>query len=593
MNEDWWPDLLRHVPEEDPWAESNVVVGEIRSFDDPWLPGVRWTWSALVPTSEWEALNGELIAFNHEVESTGRPMRRPDLVGSVRPRFWIGAYTGERRLEFEPLILSWENNNRTPLILDPKFAMTYGLVPRTQGDGTVRWDNPAEPEYDVAIIDPPSLYEDLRSTNARAVVSKDYLQDYLTLRGMELVQVYYESRHGERDDAIDGLLGAERQISRKQRTRELDVRRRECGGFFAQVWGARHVAGPGSLPVTDNPLETTGLVWPGSDEAVTIEVSQRKRPWDNVYVEDRVLAAYEGKPDFRVGAENGSVGFGNQWAVGPAKRIGRDVIQLELRKLYEGTPHRVVQHWNAFAIKPSPDLLSLKSRRARNVGLRAKDLVFGMADVGLMLCGIAAMFRLEPVGTAEYVGLDRAWLEPNGWWSGSHVEPITHHIPVDMPRADFLARCLDLDKLLVEALVQRRLRSLLRAFGKPHDRVDDFRGLKLLDRIVCLCQVAIDAGLIPWEAGDEIAERYERTGSEPARPLTRLFALSDLRQAAGHRSADIDGSIAAALERFGIDVAMSRGGYGLVLDTVYDQLHEQLRQIHATLAGTLKIEATR
>ena len=196
------------------------------------------------------------------------------------------------------------------------------------------------------------------------------------------------------------------------------------------------------------------------------------------------LAAYEGKPDFRVSAEHGSVGFGNQWGVGPANRIGRDVIQVELRKLYEGTPHRVVQHWNAFAITPSPDLLSPEGRRARNVGVRAKDLVAGMADVGLVLCGIAAMFGLELVGTADYVGLDRVWLEPNGWWNGPYVEPITRHITVDLSRADFLTRCLDLDKLLVEALAQRRLRPLLHAFGKPHDRTADFGGLKLLDRIV-------------------------------------------------------------------------------------------------------------
>ena len=235
------------------------------------------------------ALDGELIAFNYEVESTGRPARGPGIAGAVQPRFWIGAYTGDRRLEFEPLVLSWENNNRTPLILDPRFAMTYGLVPRTLADGTVRWDNPAEPEYDIAVVDPPSLYEDLRNSEARAVVSRDYLQDYLTLRGMELVQVYYESRRGEHDAAMEMLLGDRDQISRKLRTRELDVRRRDRGGYFAQVWGARHVAGPGGLPVTDNPLETTGLIWPGSDEPVTMAVAQRKRPWDVIYVRDTVL----------------------------------------------------------------------------------------------------------------------------------------------------------------------------------------------------------------------------------------------------------------------------------------------------------------
>jgi hypothetical protein len=114
--------------------------------------------------------------------------------------------------------------------------------------------------------------------------------------------------------------------------------------------------------------------------------------------------------------------------------------------------------------------------------------------------------------------------------------------------------------------------------------------LKLLDRIVCLCQVAADAGLIPWEAGQEICDRYERSGSEPAHPLTKLFALHDLRQAAGHRKG-VDEEIAKALGRFDIDTAMTRGGYGLVLDAIYDQLGEQLTTVKAVLGATLKIGA--
>lgn len=590
MDDDWWPDLLRHIPEERPWEDVNVVIGEVRSFDDPWIPGVRWTWSALVPTSDWQALDGKLGAFNHEVESTGRP--GPGGAGSFEPRFWIGAYHGECRLEFEPLVLSWNNNNQTPLILDPRFAMTYGLVPRAEGDGTIHWDNVSEPEYDVAVVGPPSLYQDLHHTESRAIVSRDYLQDYLTLRGMELVQVYYENRHAEQDEAIEALLGEKQFLSEIQSTREIDVRRRQGGGYFAQVWGARHIAGPGDLPVSANPLETTGLVWPGSSEPVTVRDADRKRTWDHVYVSDRVLANYEGKPEFSISPESGHVSLSNQWGIGPSRRIGRDLIQLEIRKLY-GAPHRVVQHWHAFAVAPSPKLLTAEARRARNIGVRAKDLAFGIADIGVMLCGIAAMFQLPSHGSADYVGLDRAWLDYNGWWNGSHVEPITHHIPIEMPRPDFLARCLDLNKLLVEGLAQKRLRPLMLAFGPPHDKTENFKGLKLLDRIVCLCEVAINAGLVPWETGVDIASRYAADVPDPARPISKLFALSDLRQAAGHRKDDIDRSVAAGLERFDVDPGSLGNGWGLALDSIYDQLSLQLNEVHTTLAGVLKISASR
>ncbi|ODT92721.1 MAG: hypothetical protein ABS86_01430 [Sphingobium sp. SCN 64-10] len=588
MDDDWWPDLLAHISAEDPWAESDVLVAEIRSHDDPWIPGSRVLWSALVPTPEFEALDGQLIAFNYEVESTGRPGPGRNVAGSVNPRFWIGAYADDRRIECEPLILGWENNNHSAMVLDPKFAMTYGLVPRALSDGSVHWDNPAEPEFDVARVSAPSVYVDLRQSGARATVSRDYLQDYLSLRGMELVQVYWESRHGPVDAAADTLLGDRQQVNEKLRSREMDVRRRREGGFFAQVWGARHVARPGPLPITNNPLEEAGLSWPGIDVPVTMTVAQRLRPLDHVYVRDTVLGIYEGRPDFHVGAEDGHISYSNQWSTGPTMRLGRDAIQLEVRKLYEGTPARVVQHFHDHAIMPSPELLSVQSRQARNIGVRAKELVYGIADIGLMLCGLAGMFGLDAVGTEAYVGLDRAWLTPNGWWNAAHVEPIRRHIPVDLSRADFLTRCLDLDKLLVEPLAERQLRPLVLAFGTPSDKITDFRGLKLLDRLICLCNVAIDAGLVPWQSGAEIIARYAEHGSKPARPLIKLFALSDLRQAAGHRK-DPDIVIPSALERFGLDPSAARGGWGLVLDEVYDQLSVQLAEIHATLVGVLKI----
>ena len=588
IDENWWPELLAYVPAEKPWAEPEVLVAEIRSYDDPWIPGTRILWSALVPTDEFQALDGQLIAFNYEVESTGRPGPSRDVAGSLNPRFWIGAYTGDRHIEFEPLVLGWQNNNHSAMVLDPKFAMTYGLMPRSRSDGSVHWDNPAEPEFDVARIGAPSVYKDLAQTGTRATISRDYLQDYLSLRGMELIQVYWESRHGPQDAAAEALLGDRKQVNNKLPTREFDVRRRHGGGFFAQVWGARHIAGPGALPITRNPLEEAGLVWPGIDLPVTMQVAQRLRPWDHVYVRDSVLATYEGRPDFHVGAEDGHVGYSNQWSVGPSRRIGRDVIQLEVRKLYEGAPPRVVQHFHDHAILPTPELLSPEGRQTRNVGIRSKELVYGVADIGMMLCGIAAMFELEAVGTDAYVGLDRVWLTSNGWWNGAHVEPVRRHIPLDLSRADFLTRCLDLDKLLVEPMAERRLRPLVLAFGTPLDKISDFRGLKLLDRIVSLCNVAVASGLVPWKSGDEILARHAEPGGELARPLSKLFALSDLRQAAGHRK-DPDDVIPSALERFGIDPSISRGGWGTVLDAVYDGLAAQLADINATLGGVLKI----
>ncbi len=579
MNDNWWPDLMRYVENEHPWSEPQVVVAEIRGYDDPYIQGLRFLWSALVSSEDLERLDGKLVGFNYKVEANGP---RPDIRGAYHPRFWISATDGTARIQCEPLILGWESNNRTAMVLDPCFAMTYGLMPRALADGSVHWDNPAAPEYDVAIIDAPSVYADCRQSDARAVISRDYLQDYLTLRRRHLVHVYYETRRGPRDAAIEAMLcGQERRIERLH-DREVDIMRDQQGGYTAQVWGARLVASPHDLPISSDPLDTIGLVWPGIDEPVTNRLARSFRPMEGiVYVRDNVLAAYEGKPGFSVSATSGGVAFGNQWAVTSTTRIGRDVIRLEVRKLYEGTPNRVIQHWHDYAVAPTPLMLLPESRLERNVGTRSKALVDKLTVVGQLLCGLSAKLGLSGKCVEDFVGLDPQKLAYEGWWNGPHVEPITRHIPVQMGRDEFLQRCQALDKVLIEALGERSLRPLVKAIG-PQPETDSFRGMKLLDRILCLVQAANTSGLTLWESAEAVLERFRTEGTDPAQPIVKLFALSDLRQLASHRK-DPDIIVPSALKRFGIDLAETADGWGRVLDRIYDGLAEQLEEVERTL----------
>lgn len=152
-----------------------------------------------------------------------------------------------------------------------------------------------------------------------------------------------------------------------------------------------------------------------------------------------------------------------------------------------------------------------------------------------------------------------------------------------LTRDAFLVRCNALDKLVVEPIAERHLRAIVRAIASPQDDIDRLRGLKLLDRIVCLAQVAVAAGLRLDRSGSEVAARYREGGTDPAQPLSRLFALSDLRQVAGHRKADVDGLVAVALARFGLDPVAAAAGWGTTLDAVYDAIAAQLDEVVATL----------
>src|SRR6266849_4754848 len=194
MSGDWWPSQLSHIPNEDPWGSKYVVVAEIKRFDDAGYTSARELFSALVPIAELDEVKKSLAKLGHGVSTTGpHPMPHGDSV--YEPRFWIEArdLPSER---YEPLVLSWSSHDRTVLLPDPGFLMTYGLIPRTLANGVVSWDDPARPVHDVVRVSTPSTYKFLATTTADILIRKDYLQDYLTLRQMAMIQMYWEKRWG-------------------------------------------------------------------------------------------------------------------------------------------------------------------------------------------------------------------------------------------------------------------------------------------------------------------------------------------------------------------------------------------------------------
>ena len=57
MHANWWPSLLAHIPNEEPWAEASVPVASLRSFDgDPIRPGERRSYTVLIPLADIDAV---------------------------------------------------------------------------------------------------------------------------------------------------------------------------------------------------------------------------------------------------------------------------------------------------------------------------------------------------------------------------------------------------------------------------------------------------------------------------------------------------------------------------------------------------------
>jgi hypothetical protein len=113
-------------------------------------------------------------------------------------------------------------------------------------------------------------------------------------------------------------------------------------------------------------------------------------------------------------------------------------------------------------------------------------------------------------------------------------------------------RCLSINKLAVEGLVERSLRKTLHAMGVTLKEIEKLRTLKLRDCVVRMCQVARASGLSFTTSGAEIWQRLSETGTDPPQPITRMFALYDMQILKAH-SSDDQAKLASCLGQFHID----------------------------------------
>jgi hypothetical protein len=403
---------------------------------------------------------------------------------------------------------------------------------------------------------------------------------------MALVQIYWEIRWGTIDSEIEKRLNGQERVNIDFPDHRLQLGRAmgDRDTIFAQVWGARILATPGGLPITEDPLDDEGLVWPGIEQPVTNEVAAALGATDYVYVDDSVLASYEGRQEFSIYPESGAVSHGTQWSVSFCDRIGRNTIRLEPRKLYEGAPAAVVRHWHKFAVK-QPTLAALRAALGKpelNIAQRAKTLTYAMVKLGEALSDLAKSLGLT-MAPEEFVGLRRSALDYSDWWMSEVAEPISRHAPTAMNADTFLDRCMSLEKLLIEGLSEKTLRKLLLAMNVPAADIEDLRTLKLFDRIVCMVQTSNTTGLTLAKNGSKLWNRLQKEGTEPPKPIGHLFALHDVRILKAHKSGDRDEKLQEELKRFEIQPGQEGSGYGKILDRIYDLLAGELAEVTAKI----------
>lgn len=591
--DDWWPDVLRIIADEEPLGQELVLVAE---QGNPWgEDSFRHLTSALVPVDQAAALLAHRGPIGHVVSASGPHPVCPKFgsdSGYV-PDFWIST-DGVLEDDLEPLVVSWSGANFTYLAPDQGFLMTFGLIPRVI-EGTngpeLRWDDLTVPRRDVVISSSVSEYDALADTHAFVKVHVDYLKEYASLRNCEIVQVYFAQRWATPSPEIEALMNGRTFVdfTLPGRLVNLQIVDGATPPFLAQVWGLRPLLGPSRARVTGRHWEYGDLTWPGVDGVVTHDRALDEH-LTAAYVSDKVLGEYEDWPDFTVHPESGTVSYGGQWNTSRNQRIGRDLIQVNLKSLYEGTPASVVHTWHRYAVAaPTQPLREL--RDLPNIASRSRLISYAVVSLGELLAILASRVLRSDIAAEEMIGLSREKMDYAGWWSVEEAERISRHAPLDMTQSVFLSRCVQLKKLVVEGLKERRLRELLVTLGDDEASIRDFKSIRLLARVIDMGIISRDSGLRLVDDAESILGRLSDLQAEMRdvrrSPIPAVLALNDLRILEAHRVGDQRvGRLREALTSIGIDTAHVASGWGTVLDALYDTVLTELVEVSAILESS-------
>jgi len=368
-NDSWWPTPLAHIPAKDFLSEEMVTVAEL---SDGVKPGsTRDLYLAIV-----------------NADVARRLLRNERLLVSCSPG--TGVRIENSRLKIESLVTRWEGGaNHYVQVPAHRFLCAFGLVPRLV-NSVVYWDDMAKPLLGVVSAEMVSIYDFPTNAHAQIQIRRDYLLEYADRTNRAIIALWYEWNDGPNSDEkgqpytqadfgdfmLPGRMVTLREVPDDPRT------------VVAELWGVFSVYFPNpKRACTSFYDDVPPLVWPGIPSPVT-----RRTRWplgcqELAYVNDSVLDVYEEHPEtYTVHPDTGAVTYRNQWSVSYCHRVGRDLIALEVKKLYEGAPAEAIQHWHQYVVPPP----SHASHRAPNVATRARRIAIGLAALGEALSDLCA-----------------------------------------------------------------------------------------------------------------------------------------------------------------------------------------------------------
>lgn len=575
----YWPASLAHLAQ--PYlipGEDYVTLAEISETPFHGYPGYRKVSTALVPLSMLDEVLHSTAPTGWEIESEGP---RPDVRDEGPPQrsgFWIEGF--DRDTRFEPLIHNWVGSDTAVVVPDNNLLMVFGLVPRQTGEATMVWDDPHSPVRDVIRVSMVSDHQrdQGKRETALVVIRRDYLLEYCRIKQAAVVAFYFEERRSDSDPSFDSAIAGNENVDFHLPGRLLNLQShdsRSQGRQLAQVWGRKLVVERGEQTVFVRHPE---LEWPDEPGPMTLKRASQARLM--AFVSDEVLRAYQDRPEFEIHPDSGAVSYRNQWAVSFCRRIGRNYIQLELKKLYEGCPRDVIDHWHRFAISEAVAQAAVKAHGNRHIASRTHDLVSAYLGIVRALLRVSDAFGLS-FTMADIGGEWAADVEGRGWWTVPLLASLSNVAPLAVARTEFLGRALAIAKFW-ESLKEAPLRNMVRRTGLQQS--NDFRTLKLLAALCQLATLCKDRGLRwPHDAASVVGDWNPK---ERIPEFQRLFVLNQLRITAAHQDSGNQSEMQSLLKAFNIVPEAQASGWGQAVDALFDGLIPDFHEIATLLTPT-------
>lgn len=266
-----------------------------------------------------------------------------------------------------------------------------------------------------------------------------------------------------------------------------------------------------------------------------------------------------------------------QWAFTGCRRIGRNLIKVQLRELYSGVPDREIRHAHAHALDAA--VVAQFDHNEEHVVAKVERLLAQLLDLGENLSRLAAVLGIEK-SAQDLTGFVRTELHANGWLHYPQLAKLAQVTPLAMTEQAFLARCKSTHEIW-QRLPNGFLKQILQAAGVPRRSIADRGTLKLLESLLNILQ-RLDAH---DEAPDAFRSDHEPEGWNSRNDnMGMLFVANDLRIADAH---DAIGESLQRLQARGFDLAALHDGHGRALDFVLDGVIDAFAAINEPLGRIL------